>query len=56
MTRIFDHLDVVPRPPEDRRFSRVAWAMRRSPFRTSTPMRDEPVAVSGEIKKQRSMA
>ncbi len=45
MSRIFDHLNGEP---EDRRFSRVARAMKASPMWTSVPVRDEPADVNGE--------
>jgi len=44
--RVFDHLDGEP---EDARFSRIAHAMRRSPFWQSVPTYDAPIAVSGEV-------
>lgn len=45
--RIFDHF--TGGEPEDQRFSRVARAMRRSPFWTSVPEYEAPAAVYGEI-------
>lgn len=46
MSRIFDHLSGEP---EDRVFSRVAWAMRNAPTWTRVTERSEPAPVSGEM-------
>jgi hypothetical protein len=50
MSRIFDHLDGEP---EDRWFSKIARHMRRSPWWSRLPVRDEPKAISGEISGSR---
>jgi hypothetical protein len=47
IARIFDHF--TGGEPEDRRFSKIAHAMRRSPFWTSVPEYEAPAEVSGEI-------
>lgn len=46
--RIFTHLEGCG---EDRWFSRVAHAMTRSPWWSTVPVRDEPRAVSGEVRR-----
>jgi hypothetical protein len=45
--RIFDHMSGEP---EDARFSRVAWAMRKSAWWSTTTVRGEdPAPAAGEI-------
>lgn len=51
MSRIFDHLDGEP---EDRWFSKIARRMRRSPWWSRLPVRDEPKAISGEIAERKA--
>ena len=46
--RIFEHLDGAP---EDRRFSKIAHAMRNSRWWSTVPVYVAPVAVSGEVQK-----
>lgn len=46
-SRIFDHFRGSE--PEDKRFSRIAHVMRASPFWTSVPLYEAPVAAAGEI-------
>jgi len=48
--RIFDHPDGEP---EDRRFSKVAFAMQRSAWWWRLPEYVEPAAVSGECGGKR---
>jgi hypothetical protein len=51
MSRIFDHLDGEP---EDQWFSKIARHMRKSPWWTRLPVRDEPQATSGEITERKA--